>query len=370
MPEMNKNNQEAVSEALQSTGLQRKKNRVEVVIHTMPKRFLDIPDQSVQKGKNIGLYIIVGGSIVLIIVLALLYFYLSKTPVSDVAVVNRESAGQNNAAVPSANTASEGEDEDLNNRTPVDNDRPSSPSRTDEKVFIDEKSLAEGDKESAPPSTVIDAGEFASSTEMVATGTADTSRTETGNVTPVVLKAANDSDGDGLSDIEELLLNSNPRAKDSDGDSYEDPAELAKLYNPAGSGKIIVNPNIEKYTNPQYNYSVYYPKSWMTNNGAGNNSVVFQIGGDEFVQILLEPKFEQATLDEWYKEQFKLDYIDPGQKLFKTGWAGIKSDDQLIVYLYNPSHEYLVVVSYNPGSDTLKYPNIFEMMVASLEFVN
>jgi rhodanese-related sulfurtransferase len=53
-----------------------------------------------------------------------------------------------------------------------------------------------------------------------------------------------DSDGDGLTDLEEVTYGTNPHNADTDGDSYSDGEEVANGYDPLGSGKT--KENIEK----------------------------------------------------------------------------------------------------------------------------
>lgn len=48
-----------------------------------------------------------------------------------------------------------------------------------------------------------------------------------------------DSDGDGLSNNDELTYGTNPNVADSDGDGYLDGVEVRNGYNPLGSGKLV-----------------------------------------------------------------------------------------------------------------------------------
>jgi S1-C subfamily serine protease len=55
-----------------------------------------------------------------------------------------------------------------------------------------------------------------------------------GNGNPVV---ATDTDGDGLSDIDEAKYGTNPNKADTDGDGFKDGVEVMAGYNPLGAGK-------------------------------------------------------------------------------------------------------------------------------------
>lgn len=52
--------------------------------------------------------------------------------------------------------------------------------------------------------------------------------------------AAKDFDNDGLTNLREYQIGTNPRSKDSDGDGYSDKEELDKGFNPAGPGKLEI----------------------------------------------------------------------------------------------------------------------------------
>ncbi|MCX6796410.1 MAG: hypothetical protein NTW06_02835 [Candidatus Falkowbacteria bacterium] len=177
-----------------------------------------------------------------------------------------------------------------------------------------------------------------------------------------------DTDGDGLLDPEEAIFSTDPAKRDTDGDGYEDLAEVKNGYNPAGQGKILVNPNFEIYSNPTYGYSLYYPKSWSVNNSAGDNSIVFAIDGQQFVQVIVQDNSKKQAIEDWYKEEMKVNYIAPTQFIYKKNWTGIKSEDGLIVYLLNPLGDKIFTLVYNLGeNNTIKYKNIFDLLVDSLK---
>ena len=57
-----------------------RKQPIEVIIHTMPKRFLNIVDTvKNQKTKGLGLLVVVGGIILLVVILAVFYYMYTKS---------------------------------------------------------------------------------------------------------------------------------------------------------------------------------------------------------------------------------------------------------------------------------------------------
>lgn len=73
-----------------------------------------------------------------------------------------------------------------------------------------------------------------------------------------------DTDGDGLTDAEELLLGTDVGLRDTDADGYDDRTELVNLYNPTGTApqRIIDTDLVFEYTHPIDGWSIYVPRQW------------------------------------------------------------------------------------------------------------
>jgi len=309
-----------------------------VTIHTMPKRFRN-QHLKVSNAKSAGLIIIGSGIIFLIIASVLLYYYLFREKPVEVA---------QQSSLVNVSTSTE---------------------EAGAKFSEAQKQSNQPQQEfSATTTGLTEINEVATSSfplatsTVVATSTAETAST-TGITTNLEVK---DSDQDGLTDKEEMLLGSDPNQVDTDGDGYNDLAELLNLYNPLGKDKLIDNPNIGLYRNETYKYSTLYPKSWLQTINGGEDSIMFRSADNHFIQIITQPNSQKQKIQDWYKEQFGVEIIDETAIITGNNWYGITSGDGLIVYLADLKKNYLYTITYNPGeSSVLEYKNIFQAMVKS-----
>ena len=60
------------------------------------------------------------------------------------------------------------------------------------------------------------------------------------------LSNGTDTDKDGLSDVVEAALGTDPKKADTDGDKYSDKDEILRGYNPLGAGKLPIDDNFAK----------------------------------------------------------------------------------------------------------------------------
>ncbi len=329
-----------------------------IIVHTMPKRFISAHSSS-RKNKSMGFIILIGGAIVLVAALAFLYYYITE--------LNQDLSVELN------------DDKDLViNEVKQDQETKKISEDIEKKQSDQKQSLANQDKDTKnninipKPNISTTSGE---TREVVTTPIIDSKPTTTKIIintistsTKPIIKEAIDSDKDGLADMEEVLFNSSINSLDSDEDGYSDLSEVLNLYNPAGSGKIMVNPNIEKYINGKYNYSLYYFDVWPIDTIGGEDSIIFKISNNQFIQIIIQPNTKKLPIKEWYKEQVGVNVIKGNQIVNKKGWEGVRSVDELVVYLTKPDDENIYILSYNLGvSNMLDYKNIFQMIINSFE---
>lgn len=296
-----------------------------VVIHVMPGRFRNQPVKE-NSAKTMGLFIIIGGAVVLLIISVALYYFLFRKPS---ITINQEPSliTQNNQTAAEVNQTAENPD-----------------------------LIATGTQGVTLPS-----GNEAATT-TVATTTPEITPLETG----LSLRVGTDSDNDGLADTEEILLGTASSTPDTDGDGYLDGSELINLYNPVGAEKLTANSNISFYNNKTFAYELLYPSAWQTSVNGGDDSLMFKTGDNQFVQVIVQPNVNKQALDEWYMEQLGVLTINAADRVNGSNWQGIKSPDGLNLYLMGKKQNYIFSLTYNPGGgNTLEYFNIFQMMIKS-----
>ncbi|MFH1662097.1 MAG: hypothetical protein ABIA02_03305 [Candidatus Falkowbacteria bacterium] len=307
----------------------------DIAIHSMPEKFR-VADVQLNNPKKTGMLIIIGGAVLLIAVSIGLYFYLFS---------GQESVN----IVEEAITEKEIVNEDTSTALSIDKEE-----EQPESVY--NKIIAKPEIEIATSAEEMDS-RLRENDTGVATST------------PAIISLPSaDSDIDGLSNKEENILGSNLTKADSDGDGYSDLSELINLYNPAGEGKLIDNKNISQYLNSSFNYNLLYPASWSISSVGGDESIVFKSSDNQFVQIISQINESKETIEDWYKRNFNTLIVNNNRKIMGDTWQGVKSEDGLIIYLTGNLQNSIITITYTTGEgNILDYINIFEMMVNSLE---
>lgn len=314
----------------------------EIVVHTMPSRFRASHPGSGQ-AKKTGMLILVFGFLILVALAGGAYYFMFMVEPG---------------AVPVATSTPELEQEKTKLKKEVVQPEP-------EKTIVIESPAATS-------SSTEDAGTTIATTtpEIIATSTVPvTVEPEIKSLTPAV-----DTDKDSVTDSEEALLGTNPAAIDSDGDGYGDLAELNSLYDPAGPGKLEASPRWQKYINTTYNYSLLEPASFVLKPLGGDYSVSFVNTDNQFFQIEVQPNTGQASIMDWYREQFgepaEVTRLIEGKDASGAPiWLGIKSADGLNLYFTDNKFSNIYTISYNVGLDRIvTYPNLFNVIIKSFRF--
>lgn len=179
-----------------------------------------------------------------------------------------------------------------------------------------------------------------------------------------------DEDSDGLTDIEEELWGTNGASADSDGDTFPDATEITNLYNPAGvtPERLVDAQLVSTYINPEYQYSMYYPKTWIAQAvDEGKKEVLFTSITQEFVSVRVLPFPTDMPFAAWFAKTFPAEQLSsylPFVNKFKI--SGVMSADGMVAIITDGAHVYLL--TYNGGTrDEINYRTTFKMMVQSFK---
>lgn len=179
-----------------------------------------------------------------------------------------------------------------------------------------------------------------------------------------------DEDADGLTDIEEELWGTNGATADSDNDTFPDATETTNLYNPAGvtPERLVDAQLVATYINPEYQYSVYYPKTWIAQSvDDGKKEVLFTSITQEFVSVRVLPFPTDMPFAQWFIKTFPTEQLAtyiPFVNKFKI--SGVMSADGMVAIITDGAHVYLM--TYNGGTrEEINYRMTFKMMVQSFK---
>lgn len=217
--------------------------------------------------------------------------------------------------------------------------------------------------------TIVIPTEVATSTIEVATSTL---ATPVSLITPHSFLDSSDSDGDGLTDVEEELWGTNPANADTDNDIYSDQTELLNLYNPVGVApqKIIDTQFVKTFINSQNNYSVYYPSGWIARalDETTNKEVLFTAITGEYVNVHTVPYPTTESFPQWFAANLPGEVLSIYQPFKnKFGVSGIMSPDKLVALISDGNN--LFILNYNGGTRIdINYRTSFRVIVQSFKF--
>jgi hypothetical protein len=176
-----------------------------------------------------------------------------------------------------------------------------------------------------------------------------------------------DTDGDGLTDIEEATIFATAAANpDTDGDSYPDGTEVLNGYNPAGNGTLLASGLAVSYEDAAYGYTMLYPKDWRVEDGAAGENVIFFSNQSGFIQAIAQLNQNKQSIASWYET---VNGMAPSQaaETLKSGFEVVYSPDGLTAYVTRAGSSYVYVITYSPGEDKkLEYRTTFQFMVQTL----
>jgi len=190
--------------------------------------------------------------------------------------------------------------------------------------------------------------------------------------TPTTLPTSTDTDGDGLTDVEERLLGTELRIADTDGDGYTDAQEVASLYSPfvAGPSSLADVASINTYVNPIVGYTLLNPGDWLPRiTDQSRKEVIFTSITGEVVFLEVLENANNVTIGQWLIDnQPGLNPTTLTNYTSKQGFSGVVTADGLTYYLAIPQKNEVFKFEYDPGTVArLNFKTFFKMMVDSIK---
>jgi len=200
------------------------------------------------------------------------------------------------------------------------------------------------------------------------------SPTSTPVLTPAALSASLDSDGDGLSDIEESLLGTLPTNIDTDGDNYRDGIEVAGGYNPTkpGDSRLSESPFIKPLTTSfsSDNFKTLYPKEWSAAFVAESRQALITAATGEIIRISVrDNQLGQSALG-WYLQDHPEAIVSQLRVAEAGVLSGIYTPNGLTAYLTDSAKTKFYVFEYLTGQQAeVRYAAIFAAVIKTFELI-
>ncbi len=185
-------------------------------------------------------------------------------------------------------------------------------------------------------------------------------------------KLSQDSDGDGLSDIEESVYQTNIAFSDSDGDTKSDGFEIINLSNPLvkEENKLAISGLVNVYTNKDYNYNALYPASFIVRAmpETDNQEIIIVTKTSEYFSINVEENGDGSTAKEWYAK--RTPSVDSSQltELTIDGNDAILAPDSMSIYIHKGNRIYILGYSLGVESEA-NFKTTFQMLINSFKII-
>lgn len=178
-----------------------------------------------------------------------------------------------------------------------------------------------------------------------------------------------DTDGDGLTDVEESIFSTSITSSDTDLDGYDDGAEVLALYDPSQPSQGLRDSNlIREFINSVFGYSVLFPRSWsVTSFDTDQRHTLFQsLTGESFEVLVIDNTSGISDSRLWFIDQYPFSAPDEVHFVDVNGMQGVMTKDNLSLYIVTEKLAYMI--SYNVGSQSLNsYETTFQMFINSLQ---
>ena len=182
--------------------------------------------------------------------------------------------------------------------------------------------------------------------------------------------SSEDTDQDGLTDVEEELYLTNKENPDTDSDGVADGKEIVELQNPNSKeeGSIVLSGLVGVYSDSVFNYSFFYPTSWLVRviPETENREAMITTNTNEFFTITVVDNLEKLSPPEWYRKQSAITEENL-EEILINGIPAFFGPDRLTLYLAN--NDKIYVFSYKIGVERqANFKTTFRMMIKSWQF--
>ena len=191
--------------------------------------------------------------------------------------------------------------------------------------------------------------------------------------TPPVLQAAPDSDGDGLTDDEEVVYKTNPQNPDTDADNFIDGNEVFKLYSPIAGGvaQLADSGLVKFFTNDKQNYSILYLVSFGLDliDATSTTKIAFTVStGERFVITALPNDNQLSPLNYYLNAHPEVPITSISAISSRGGFSGVRSPDGLETIL--AANGQLYSFAYEIGGNiTKRFAATYNMMINSFRLI-
>jgi hypothetical protein len=187
-----------------------------------------------------------------------------------------------------------------------------------------------------------------------------------------ILADSRDADNDGVTDVEEEILNTDPGVADTDQDKYPDGHEVYYLYNPAGKEpeRVIDSGSVKEFVNQVFNYQLYYPSTWAVGPvDTEYRDVLFSALTGENIEVRVFDKEPQQDFASWFSihaPREKFDDLVEFSTYFKQ--SGFRRSDYLVYYFMSQDKVYVVAYHAVPNASTINYRTVAKIIARSFRF--
>ena len=178
-----------------------------------------------------------------------------------------------------------------------------------------------------------------------------------------------DHDGDGLTQAEEKLFNTQSQVADTDADGYSDGSEILHGYDPLVESKTVLETGLFKLYSDKL-FTINYPSLWTINQSdSSQTQTLFTADSGEFVEVLVLDNPSGQSVTAWFTQQFPELSQTNQVAVTINNTTGVLHPNGLVYYLAKPGDQKRIfVVTYNTaGSSQLKYQTTFRAMANSFK---